>query len=348
MCFIDSMRYWMKEWASDLTGDFGTQTKINLTADGLHLNDTILWFDSQHTGDLSFISEANTGSGRLNPKIIATEVTIKMLEANRVRPKALVCQYNRPFSVGKLKMELLPSGSILGGAALHVEIDRNTDLLYAPRVLSQRNNTVRQLQLKQAKILILSANHPDPTAVLPNRRREKERLLQTTKQYLKESQFPVILCQSMPTAQEITALLTEAGIPICVHANIFRVNRIYEQFGSQLGPYTLYRPKKKRSKTLIIPARKNGRKAATIPEGPLLYIEDAKHPSFEPEAFRAIAERFYINSTSDIKELKDVIHQVNPETVYFFGPYAKRYVEALSGFGPKVLPLYPNGQTALF
>src|SRR4051812_41501371 len=122
---------------------------VKQTDDGLHLADSILWFDSQLSGDLSFLSSASSNYLPKVPQVIATEETIKILEACRKKPNALVCQYNRPFSIGRLKMELLPSGCVLGGASLYVETG-NGRLLYAPQLQPNRIPTVRQMQLKRA------------------------------------------------------------------------------------------------------------------------------------------------------------------------------------------------------
>src|SRR5690348_7431391 len=110
---------------------------VRQTDDGLHLANSILWLDSQDSGDLSFLSSATTSFQPKVPQVIATEETIKILEAYRKKPNALVCQYNRPFSIGRLKMELLPSGCVLGGASLYVETDKGR-ILYAPQLQTQR------------------------------------------------------------------------------------------------------------------------------------------------------------------------------------------------------------------
>ena len=321
--------------------------EIKLTNDGLHLEGSILWFDSLRSGELSFLS-APSKSPCIGPKIITTEVTLKILESQQKKPQALVCQYNRPFAVGKLKMELLPSGSQLGGSSLHVDIEGNHDILYAPQLLSQKNSTVRKMQIRKAKTLILYAEHPDPSAVMPNRKKEKERLVNSVKNFTEKGVHPVILCRTMPTAQEVTSLLTEAQIPVSVHSSIFKINRIYEQFGSQLGQYSLHRTKKRRQKALVLPLLNQGRMKLAIPEGPVFCVEDTKNESTPPEAFRQVSDRFYISSTCDGRDLREIIQAVDPSQVYLFGPYTKRYVEALEGLGPTIKPLYPNDQPTLF
>src|SRR5690606_38073060 len=110
---------------------------IRQTNDGLHLANSILWFDSKESGDLSFLSSATQNFQPHVPQVIATEETVRILEAFRRKPRALICQYNRPFSIGPLKMELLPSGVVLGGASLYVETEKGR-LLYAPQLQTQK------------------------------------------------------------------------------------------------------------------------------------------------------------------------------------------------------------------
>jgi hypothetical protein len=43
-----------------------------------------------------------------------------------------------------------------------------------------------------------------------------------------------------------------------------------------------------------------------------------------------------------------IIQSVGPKELYFFGPYAKRYVDEMEDVAPKVRPLYVNDQPTLF
>src|SRR5690606_33632481 len=114
-------------------------------------------------------------------------------------------QYNRPFSIGRLRMELLPSGTTLGGASLYVETDQGR-LLYATRLQTHRISTVRKMQLKKAQTLVLGAYHADPNSAMPSRKKEKDRLLRTIQKEIKNNRYPLVLCQPLGTAQEITKM----------------------------------------------------------------------------------------------------------------------------------------------
>lgn len=324
----------------------GGAISIRSTDDGLHLEGSILWLDAQRNGDLSFLSSANQSTGTFHPQVIATEETVKLLEASKKRPKALVCQYNRPFSIGKLKMELLPSGGVLGGASLHVEIE-NRRILYAPSLQTQKNDLVRTMQLKKAHTLILNAYHPNPSALMPNRKKEKERLLETVRRDVAKGVYPIIRCQPIATAQEITKLLADNDIPVAVHPTIYRANKVYENYGSRLGSYSLHSPRSRR-KVLLHPLKDVApHQRRPLPEAPVLYVEDTFDET-DPDVFQDVEDRFYMSSTCDGKELREIIAAVTPKEVYIFGPYAKRYAEDLRGLGVRVKPLYPNDQPTLF
>ena len=322
---------------------------VKQTSDGLHLANSILWLDAQDSGDLSFLSSATVAHQPRVPQVIATEETVKILEALRKKPQALVCQYNRPFSIGRLRMELLPSGCVLGGASLYLETDKGR-LLYAPQLQPHRVSTVRQMQLKRAYTLILGASQPDPNYVLPNRKKEKERLLEAALACLARGQDPLVLCDQVATAQELTKLFCDTGLAVAVHETIFKLNNVYEAYGSKLGPYSRYNRRHTRQKVMIfpLPGRRGWPLRAVLPQGPLLVVDGTAEESLPPSPYSDVVGRFVIASSCDGTEIREIITAVSPRELYVFGPYAKRYVDELQGICPVIRPLFPNDQPTLF
>lgn len=331
------------------SGAKSSTIQVKQTDDGLHLADTILWFDAEESGDLSFLSAASTSFNPRVPQVIATAETIRILEAFRKKPNALVCQYNRPFSIGRLRMELLPSGAVLGGASLYVETDTGR-LLYAPHLQPQRVPTVRQMQLKKAHTLILQPTHPDPTLAMPNRKREKDRLLDTVQSMTKHGVFPVIYCEPIGTAQELTKLFTEHDIAVAVHDMIAKVNKVYEDSGSKLGPYTRYTRKYAKQKVTLVPlpSKIDTVRPNNLPEAPVIFVQATAEAPSPLSSGRQPAERFLLSTACDGTEIRDIITAVGPKEVYILGPYAKRYVAELTGLNAAIKPLFVNDQPTLF
>jgi putative mRNA 3-end processing factor len=91
--------------------------------DGIHLKKTDLWFDSKRKVPLSFISNAGFNKFGPHKKIIATPQTIRLLGKKTRNSVVLACPFNRPFSLGRVQVELLPSGAMLGSSQISVDFD---------------------------------------------------------------------------------------------------------------------------------------------------------------------------------------------------------------------------------
>jgi putative mRNA 3-end processing factor len=96
--------------------------------DGVHLTGTPIWCDARRRRDVCFVSSADrvgrTGHGQL----IGTPITLAMLGASG--HGHLAVPVRKRFTLGMLRLELVPSGRMLGAAALHIDLGGRT-VLYA-------------------------------------------------------------------------------------------------------------------------------------------------------------------------------------------------------------------------
>ena len=322
------------------------------TDDGLHLSGSILWLDSHHIGDLSFLSSPSESYRYGGPQFLATRETIRILRMDRKKQSnALVCQYHHPISLGRLKIELLPSGEGLGSALLHIETGKSK-ILYAPSLYTQQTSVVPKIHLKKADTLILRAILPDPSLPSPNRKKEKQRLLAKVLFFLENGVSPTIVCRQTFIAQEVTALLTSHQISVATHPIIYRISKIYESSGSHLGRFHLFNrkvtKKNKKVQVNIFPLSKDRIFNRYKPKRPILLVKDRLGESYDYiDSFVSESNRFHLSSTCHIGELREVMGHVSPSQVYVFGPYTKRYVQELKNDAYLVSPLYPNGQPTL-
>ncbi|RZA26032.1 MAG: hypothetical protein EOP10_04930 [Proteobacteria bacterium] len=318
------------------------------TEDGIRVADSILWLDAQFSPELSFLSSASGLKNRTTSKFVATEETSRLLALNNIRLNALVVPYNHTVAIGQLRLELLPSGSGLGAASLYVE-NRTTSLLYAPRLQPQKTGVSRMMQLKQAHTLILGAYTPYPPSHHPSRKKEKERLLQAVHAQLTQGLSPVIVCEPYAIAQEIAKFLLEAKVAVAVSGSIFRANKIYESYGSDIGPFTMQHKKTSQPHVIIVPKPQlERRNVYAIPPGPLFLIDESSQLPLHADIRRPPEDRFVISEASDARELKTIIQTVEPREVYVTGPYAKQYANELGSLRTPVHPLFPSHLPALF
>jgi hypothetical protein len=319
------------------------------TEDGIRLSDSILWLDARSTAELSFLSSASGLSGRSSSQVITTEETSRLLGMHRIPLNALICPYNQTISIGPLNLELLPSGAGLGAASLYIKTPAG-DILYAPKLQPQKTGISRTMQLKNAETLVLGAHTPFPPHHHPSRRKEKDRLLHTVQDYLKNGQFPVILCDPYAIAQEICKFLAEAGIELSVARSIYSIHKIYEEYGSDLGPYALHHRKMREPRVFVIPSTLAKKSALPLPAGPIFCIDESPHQQIQVDLLRPAAERFLISQTCDARELKTIIQTVDPNEVFITGPYAKQYASELASLKTqvKIEALFPSHLPTLF
>lgn len=321
------------------------------TEDGIHLDNSVLWLDSKSTGQLSFISSAGSVAGKLESRILCTPDTLRILQAQRQEPKALVSEYNHSVALGQLRMELLPSGAGLGSASLYVETPHRT-LLYAPAIQTQKTDICRQMQLQKAETLILGAKLPLPAADSPSRKKQKQKLLAAIDEQIGSLRPVFIICEPTMVAQELTKLCTQHGLKVAVHRQIHKIHKLYEAQGIELGDYTLFQrlSKSDRPQVVFLPKSIDKKFAfrKPLPNGCLFSVDESATLPSGNSFYRSIRSRFVIPSLCDPRELKEVIQKVEAKRVWFFGPYAKDYVKLLKDSAYEVNLLFPAHLPALF
>lgn len=327
---------------------------LDTTEDGIHLVGSVLWFDSKDASGLSFLLSANSiHKGKLNSRVIATQETLDLLALSRRQPKAMVCPYNRMVSIGQLRFELLPSGTMLGGSLIRVEAE-DRSLLYAPHMQPDRTQVAHQIQVKPADIMVIGASVPFPSNDFPTRKREKERLYDYLKEAVSNQLSPVCFVDKFAVAPEVIRDLSDRNFDVVVHPSIAKVCKLYASHGSSVGSFGVYAGEKRsqtQGKVTLLPHPANMRLSmhASLPEGPKFYLCDFSQSLCKDQTLASdVQKRFTISSDCDPRELTSLIQKVSPETLCFFGPYAKEYASHFKHLAPKVSPLYPPHLPALF
>lgn len=205
---------------------------------GVHLVGSVLWMDATTGRELSFVSHSGVPGIRNHKKILCTDRTARLatrLRRGGRRLNALVCPYGRPFSLGPLRMELLPSGYALGAAQLRVEVGA-ASVLYTGDLCLRPAAGVEPAASPRSDVLILDASVGVPGRPLPSHREVVGRLFAFIEAALAAGETPVLLCEPVGTAQQVLPLLQERGWQCAVHPSIASANEIHVEFGVPLGP----------------------------------------------------------------------------------------------------------------
>src|SRR4051812_34261226 len=104
---------------------------VELRPGGLHLTGSPMYFDARRKSELSFVSHAHTAHIPRHERVIATRQTLRCME-HRLGPlqSVLPVPYRRPFELGRLNVELLPAGHVLGSAQIRVTRDDGHRVVY--------------------------------------------------------------------------------------------------------------------------------------------------------------------------------------------------------------------------
>jgi len=203
---------------------------------GLMLTKAGLAVDIRRRQPKAFISHAHTDHIARHEYALCTPETAALYQHRLGKRPTLVMPYRRPIEWGGLRLTTYPAGHCLGSAMLLAE-DGKQSLLYTGDFKLGRSATSEQAELPRADILVIECTFGHPDYRLPPQTQVVDQLIALVRQILDAAAVPVIQAYSLGKGQEVTKLLTDAGIPVLQHRDIYAVSRVYEACGMNLGRY---------------------------------------------------------------------------------------------------------------
>jgi putative mRNA 3-end processing factor len=200
----------------------------------------------------AFISHAHSDHLARHEYALATPETIELYHFRLGTRPALPLPYREPISWGGLCLTTFPAGHCLGSAMLLAE-DGAQSLLYTGDFKLDESATAERAELPRADILIIESTYGTPFYRLPPRESAIEQLLTLVRQTMTDGAVPVIQAYTLGKSQEVTKILTSAGIPVLQHRKVYEVSRVYQQCGVDLGHVELFRGRVEEGWVLIVP-----------------------------------------------------------------------------------------------
>jgi len=137
--------------------------------DGVHVRGTPIWCDAQRVHDICFASHADAARSLRHGQLIGTRATLARLArtSRRRQPQSqLAVPYNRPFTLGELRIELFASGHAAGAASLSIERDgRRT--VYAGAVNPHGGGLAGVADVRPCDVLVIDARYGHPRYLFP-------------------------------------------------------------------------------------------------------------------------------------------------------------------------------------
>lgn len=178
------------------------------------------FFDAARSQSLCFVSSAWAVEGRLNRcgVVLFTEATAALCSAVQgpVLCPQLVSPPGRPFTWGKLRLELFPNGDMPGSAALWIRLPDGHRVVYAGTPSEEPMPNGQPLSVRPADTLVLSASCAAQHSHIPS-----------------DDEILGALFEEQKRARE-------QGVPLCVRVSSpNRLARLKQQLGD--APVRLHR-----------------------------------------------------------------------------------------------------------
>jgi putative mRNA 3-end processing factor len=219
---------------------------------GLKLTKADLAIDFRRRQPRAFISHAHSDHIAPHEYALCTPETAALYQ-HRLGPRqTLAMPYRQPIEWGGLRLTTYPAGHCLGSAMLLAE-DGEQSLLYTGDFKLGESATAEQAELPRADTLVIECTFGHPDYRMPPRAQVIDELLAIVRQTMADGAAPVIQAYMLGKGQEVTRILTDAGIPVLQHRDIFAVSQVYESCAVSLGQYECFKHIARPGWAIVVP-----------------------------------------------------------------------------------------------
>ncbi|HWQ90700.1 MAG TPA: MBL fold metallo-hydrolase, partial [Clostridia bacterium] len=321
---------------------------------GVHLPGLGLWLDAhdpQRGADRVFVSHAHSDHMAEHREVILSEATARLMQARLPGERlehVMDFRERRGFKgpEGEFSITLYPAGHIFGSAMSLIEAEGQS-LLYTGDFKLRRGRSAEPCEPPRADVLVMETTFGRPRYVFPPTEAVLSGIIRFCREALDNEETPVLLGYSLGKSQEILCGLGEAGLPLMLHGTVFKLTRIYEQFGHCFPRYEPYEAGAARGKVLICPPNvvnsamlRNLRKVRTAILTGWAVDQNCKY------RYRCDVA-FPLSDHADFPDLLELVRRVEPKQVYTLHGFAAEFAQCLRERGQTAHALSEDEQLQL-
>jgi Cft2 family RNA processing exonuclease len=305
--------------------------------DGVHLTGTSIWCDARRRRDVCFVSSADRVVPADHGQLIGTPTTIALVAGKN--SGHLAVPVHRPFTLGTLRLELIPSGRAIGAAALHVDTGART-VLYAGAIRTAGG--VEPAEVRASDAVIVDA--PIGEHVLGAVDDVADRVVTWVRTQLAAGKPTVLVVDSALDGLEIATKLAAAGLAISASKSVRDAAAVLRKAGvnnAAFDPAVELRLPTKKPTAVVI-------RAESDRVVPLTHVMETVAALVSPRAVEPDEDLdigFVWPFVASRDQLLAWIEQSRAKQVYVTGAYAETIVAKL---GKRASVLGPPQQMALF
>lgn len=228
---------------------------------GLRITRLDLAVDVRRRQPRGFISHAHTDHMARHELAYCTPTTAALYQ-HRFGPRATrLMPFGEPLTWHDCVLTTHPAGHVFGSAMLGIAGPEGT-VLYTGDFKLGASATAERAAPPKADVLIMESTYGEPHYRLPPRDETIAQLVAIVTQVLEAGRTPIVHAYVLGKAQEVSRILTLAGLRVVQHPLVYAISLIYQQCGCDLGPVELCDGAPPIDAAIVAPPRRQ--KAATL------------------------------------------------------------------------------------
>ena len=177
----------------------------------MHVAGTPIWCDARRRRDICFLSAADRAGRTGHGQLIGTALTLALIG---VRDQGhLAVPLRQRFTLGTVRLELIPSGRGFGAAALHADISGRT-VLYAGQIRTSAGGVGDAAEVRASDAIVVAAPYGAPSDKFPPLAGAIADTVEWTRAQLAADRRPALLVDSVLDGLEVASRLAAEDIPV--------------------------------------------------------------------------------------------------------------------------------------
>ena len=314
---------------------------------GLKLTAIDMAVDFRRRQPRGFISHAHADHMAPHEMAYCTPVTGRLYRHRQGKHRPLVeMPFGKTLEINDFRLTTHPAGHVFGSAMLLAETGTRS-LLYTGDFKLGPSATSETCVPPHAEVLVMESTWGDPQYRMPPRQTVIQQLLDRVHDAFKSNRTPVIHAYVLGKAQEVTKLLTTAGIPVLQHPLAYEISCIYRDAGCDLGDFKNYPGAPLPGHAIIAPPRmQKSFHLANISRSTSISVTGW---GVDQQASRRWSSDHVVplSDHADFDQLLETIEIVDPDMIYCtHGPHS--FADHVRATGRRVAILGQKEQLSLF
>ncbi len=210
--------------------------------DGVWLPQIGWWLDAHFPQARAFVSHAHSDHIAPHGEILCSAGTSRLMHARMPGERV---EHVLPFGhteqlTADSTVTLHPAGHIFGSAQALIDHAQHGRLLYTGDFKLRRGRSAEACATPPADTLIMETTFGRPHYVFPPTEQVLKDIAAFCHTCLDDGETPVLFGYSLGKSQELLCGLADANLPVMLHAQVFRLTRIYEEMGIAFPAYRAF------------------------------------------------------------------------------------------------------------